>query len=116
MIGALACDKVRYWNNRIIEQVYVYGTYAAAWAHVLYVCANSGFCMYATHFDRLNCAANGLCIIAIYQSWSSCSDLTNTVPSRSHARRDGSAMYIAAMQKCCTGTETTNHGKKSQEV
>ena len=48
-------------------------------------------------FDRLDCAANAKislirCSLYIrYQWWSSCSDLTNTVRSRSQERRRGSA-------------------------
>ena len=49
--------------------------------------------------DRLDCAANAkinlrYSLYIRYQWWSSCSDLTNTVRSRSHARRRGSATSL----------------------
>ena len=73
-------------------------------------------------FGRLDCAANAkinydmyrYSLYTRYQWWSSCSDLTNTVRSRSQTRRRGSATYIyiyihvAATHKCSAGTETSS--------
>ena len=61
-------------------------------------------------FDRLDCVANAKINLrhSLYIARSSCSDLTNTVRSRSQARSRGSAMYIAATHKCSAGIETSS--------
>ena len=54
---------------------------------------NSVSYVIVTHFDRLDCVANAKINLrhSLYIAWSSCSDLTNPVRSRSQAKRRGSA-------------------------
>ena len=81
-----SCDKVRYRNNGFLELVCVCGTDAAV--------RGTAFVRY--RYALLTGVANAkinlrYSLYTRYQWWSSCSDSTNTVRSRSHERRRGSA-------------------------
>ena len=88
-----SCDKVRYRSNGFLEQVCVCSTDAAVRARHVPRVGTAFRTLSLRTFDRLDCVANAKINLrhSLYIAWSSCSDLTNTVRSRSQARRRGSA-------------------------